>query len=84
LTLNEGIVFKKVKNELKEKGSLKMISSNPEYAPYDLSINEIREVWKFVLYMTGEIPAPSDNRQIFNNLEQIRKEIVEIRHQITQ
>jgi len=34
--------------------------------------------------MTGEIPAPSDNQQIFNNLEQIRKEIVEIRHQITQ
>jgi transcriptional regulator with XRE-family HTH domain len=84
LTLNEGIVFKKVKNELKEKGSLEMISSNPEYAPYDLSISEIREVWKFVLYMTGEIPAPSDNQQIFNNLEQIRKEIVEIRHQITQ
>jgi len=82
LTLNEGIVFKKVKNELKEKGSLKMISSNPEYVPYDLSISEIREMWKFVLYMTGEIPAPSDNQQIFHNLEQIRKEIVEIRHQI--
>jgi transcriptional regulator with XRE-family HTH domain len=31
LTLNEGIVFKKVKNELKEKGSLRMISTNPEY-----------------------------------------------------
>jgi transcriptional regulator with XRE-family HTH domain len=83
LTLNEGIVFKKVKNELQAKGSLKMISSNPEYAPYDLSINEIREVWKFVLYIADEIPVPSDNQQIFNNLEQIRKEIVEIRHQIT-
>jgi transcriptional regulator with XRE-family HTH domain len=84
LTLNEGIVFKQVKNELKEKGSLKMISTNPEYAPYDLPISEIREVWKFVLYMSGEIPLPSDNRQIFNHLEQIRKEIIEIRHQITQ
>jgi transcriptional regulator with XRE-family HTH domain len=83
LTLNEGIVFKKVKNELQAKGSLKMISTNPEYDPYELPISEIREVWKFVLYMTGEIPAPSDNQQIFNNLEQIRKEIVEIRHQIT-
>lgn len=83
LTLNEGIVFKKVKNELRAKGSLKMISTNPEYDPYELPINEIREVWKFVLYMTGEIPAPSDNRQVLNNLEQIRKEIVEIRQQIT-
>ena len=82
LTLNEGIVFKKVRNELTERGSLKMISSNPEYDPYDLSISEIREVWKFVLYITDEIPELSHNQQIFNNLEQIKKEIVEIRHQL--
>ena len=82
LTLNEGIVFKKVKNELREKGCLKMISTNPEYDPYELAINEIREVWKFVLYITGEIPESSDNQQIFNNIEQIRKEITEIKQQL--
>lgn len=82
LTLNEGIVFKKVKNELAQKGSLKMISLNPEYEPYDLSVSEIREVWKFVLYITAEIPEPSDNRQIFYNLEQIKKEIGEIRERM--
>jgi transcriptional regulator with XRE-family HTH domain len=83
LTLNEGIVFKKLKNELAEKGSLKMISLNPEYNPYDLSVSEIREVWRFVLYITDEIPEPSDNRQIFNNLEQIKREIAEITRRLT-
>lgn len=83
LTLNEGIVFKKLKNELAEKGSLKMISLNPEYNPYDLSVSEIREVWRFVLYITDEIPEPSDNRQIFNNLEQIKREISEITRRLT-
>lgn len=83
LTLNEGIVFKLIKNELAEKGSLKMISTNPEYAPYDLSVNEIREIWKFVLYITDEIPESADNQQIFNKLEQIRQEIGEIRNQVT-
>jgi transcriptional regulator with XRE-family HTH domain len=81
LTLNEGIVFKKVENELSEKGSLKMISLNSEYTPYDLSISEIREVWKFVLYITDEIPESSDNQQIFKKLEQIQQEISGIRNQ---
>ena len=83
LTLNEGIVFKKVKNELKEKGSLKMISSNPEYTPYDLSVNEIREVWKFVLYITDEIPPSSGNQQIFSSLEDLKKDMVEIKHRLS-
>lgn len=80
LTLNEGVVFKVVKNELKEKGSLKMISLNTQYAPYDLAISEIREVWKFVLYITDEVPSSSDNQQIFNSLEHIKNELHEIRH----
>jgi transcriptional regulator with XRE-family HTH domain len=82
LTLNEGIVIKKVKNELAEKGSLKMISLNSEYVPYDLSVNEIREVWKFVLYITDIIPETSDNQQIFNSLTDIRQEIAEIKHKL--
>jgi transcriptional regulator with XRE-family HTH domain len=82
LTLNEGIVFKKVRNELKERGSLKMVSLNTEYIPYDLTISEIREVWKFVLYLTDEIPETDGNRQIFKKLEQIQKEIGEIRNQV--
>ena len=83
LTLNEGIVFKKVKNELAEKGSLRMISLNTDYVPYDLPISEIREVWKFVLYLTDEIPEPADNQQIFAKLEQIQREIGKISSQET-
>lgn len=83
LTLNEGVVFKKIKNELKEKGSLKMISMNTEYVPYDLPVSEIREVWKFVLYITNEIPEPADNQQIFKKLEEIQKEVAGIRNQVS-
>ncbi|MCE1198663.1 MAG: LexA family transcriptional regulator [Marinilabiliales bacterium] len=82
LTLNEGIVFKQVRNELEEKGSLRMISTNPEYAPYDLSIHDIREIWKFVLYITDDLPGSADNGQIYSQLEQIRKEIGEIRRKM--
>jgi hypothetical protein len=82
LTLNEGIVFKKVKNELQKKGSLMMISTNPEYDPYDLPVVEIREVWKFVLYITGEVPESNDNSRIWNHLDEIKKDIGEIKSRI--
>lgn len=82
LTLNEGIVFKKVKNQLKEKGSLLMISLNPEYSPYDLPVTEIREVWRFVHYISGEVPEYTDPRQLYQQLELIRGELEAIRGKI--
>ncbi len=82
LTLNEGIVFKKVINELKEKGSLRMISTNPEYMPYDLPANEIREVWKFIHYISGEIPRNTDSVQLYNQIESIKKELAGLKKMI--
>jgi transcriptional regulator with XRE-family HTH domain len=79
LTLNEGIVFKKVVNDLNEKGTLRMISTNPEYVPYDLPANEIREVWKFVHYISAEVPEINDAGQLQNQMEQIKKELKEIK-----
>ena len=75
LTLNEGIVFKKVVNQLKENGTFRMISTNPEYAPYHLPVNEIREVWKFVHFISSEIPELNDTSQLYSQMEQIKKEL---------
>jgi phage repressor protein C with HTH and peptisase S24 domain len=58
LTLNEGVVFKIIENNIVENKSLKLYSLNPIYEPYDLNINEIREIWKFTNFISNEIPAP--------------------------
>ena len=58
LTLNEGIVFKIVENNIKKNKSLKLYSLNPIYKPYDLNINEIKEIWKFTNFISKEIPEP--------------------------
>jgi transcriptional regulator with XRE-family HTH domain len=81
LTLNEGIVFKKVVNELTEKGTLRLISINPEYAPYDLPPAEIREVWKFVHYISSEVPEPPEKEQLHQQIEFIKKELEQIKLQ---
>lgn len=55
LTLNEGLVFKQLKNELAERGCFQLISLNKAYEPYELAATEIREIWKFVHYISKEV-----------------------------
>ena len=82
LTLNEGIVFKKMQNELTGKGSFRLISLNPEYKPYDLPLTEIREVWKFVHYITANIPEHSGSDLLSRQIEAIKNDIEEIKNKL--
>ena len=76
ITRDEGIVFKLVENELKEKHSLRMISLNTQFEPYDLPATEIKEIWKFVCYLNTEIPEPeSDIKKVLQTLNELRLEI---------
>lgn len=57
-TLNDGIVFKVVENNLTKDGKLVLYSLNPVYEPYEVHVNEIKEIWKFVNYISSELPDP--------------------------
>lgn len=62
VTKSEGIVFKKVRcNE--GTSSLVLISTNLAYAPYELPMSEVLEVWKFVCYVSRTLPdfQPDEN-----------------------
>jgi len=58
LTLNEGIVFKILENRIAEEGRVLLYSLNPLYEPYELHVNEVREIWRFVHFISHEIPDP--------------------------
>jgi phage repressor protein C with HTH and peptisase S24 domain len=58
LTLDEGIVFKIVENLIKKENILRLYSLNPVYEPYDIHLSEVKEVWKFIHYISSEIPEP--------------------------
>ncbi len=58
LSLNDGIVFKIVENKIKKEGKLTLYSLNPIYDPFDIHVKDIREVWKFIHYISSEIPEP--------------------------
>ena len=58
LTVNEGIVFKIIENRIEEEGKLVLYSLNPLYEPYKIALVEIREIWRFVHFISHEIPEP--------------------------
>jgi transcriptional regulator with XRE-family HTH domain len=57
-TMDDGIVFKIAENKIEEEGKLVLYSLNPVYDPYDVPLSDIKEVWKFVNYISAEIPDP--------------------------
>jgi transcriptional regulator with XRE-family HTH domain len=59
LTLDEGIVFKIAENLLEKEHKLTLYSLNPVYEPFDVHSNEIKEIWRFVNYISSEIPEPA-------------------------
>jgi len=62
VTKTEGIVFKKVRKK-EDSANLMLISANLAYAPYELPISEVLEVWKFVCYVSRTLPEfqPDEN-----------------------
>jgi len=58
LTMDEGIVFKIVENNIEKEGKLTLYSLNPLYEPFDVPVNEIKEIWKFIHFISNELPEP--------------------------
>jgi SOS-response transcriptional repressor LexA len=83
LTLNEGLVFKQLKNELAERGCFQLISLNTAYQPYELAATEIREVWKFVHYISREVTESQlTDSQISLQLKILTEEISQLKQRI--
>lgn len=67
LTLDEGIVFKVLENKLEADGKIKLFSLNTVYEAYELDYNQIKEIWKFVHFISNEIPEHQSEEQVMQN-----------------
>lgn len=76
LTMDDGIVFKVAENRIKTEGKFILHSLNPAYQPYDIPVKDIREVWKFVNYISAELPEPNvENTQLVQAMNALQKEL---------
>lgn len=57
VTLDDGIVFKNVYKRLSDSQSFQLCSTNPLYEPYNVHVNDIVEIWKFVSYISSDMPT---------------------------
>jgi len=79
LSKSEGIVLKKVYNRIKKRGALLLKSTNINYMPYEVAIEEVLEIWKFAAYISREFPEETHSiheiKQAFARLEDELQEI---------
>jgi transcriptional regulator with XRE-family HTH domain len=83
LTLEDGIVFKILHNNLKQNKSILFHSLNPEYQDYSLSVDEIKEVWKFVCFISQQMPdVDGERKTILDAISNLELKITSLKSKI--
>jgi hypothetical protein len=76
LTAEDGIVYKRVFNQLEDRGKLVLQSDNPSYPPYDLQADQLLEAWEAKLSI-GRISRKPDERvdDMMQMLSKLQREV---------
>ncbi len=81
LTNNEGIVYKRVFNYVAESQKLYLVSDNRSYAPFEISIDQVLEVWSAQAFISVSFPDPATDPQM--SLEKLTGMVLELQQEIT-
>jgi len=72
ITENE-VVIKRLSNQIKEGSVIKLLSDNRSYEPYEIAINEVKEIWCVKAKISSFLPFPSQMKK------EVQEEISEMR-----
>jgi transcriptional regulator with XRE-family HTH domain len=82
-TMNDGIVFKVVENYIRTDGKLILYSLNPLYEPYEVHISEVKEIWKFINYISSELPDPVlPEKQLMQTVAGMKHDLERLKNKI--
>ena len=62
VTKNDGVVFKRIENDLPGGSRLVLHSDNPAFAPYAVAGDDVVEVWRAAAYLSFELPSALDGQ----------------------
>lgn len=83
VTKDDGIVFKVVHNLLSSEQSFQLCSTNTFYEPYKVHANDIIEMWKFVNYISPELPEVRiDDNDLSKSLRSLQSEVSQLKTMI--
>lgn len=66
IVMDGAIVVKRVKNKIKENGTLELLSDNNYYQAYEVTANEIKEIWHVEVKISPYLPSPNNIRHAFH------------------
>ena len=75
---SEGVVYKRIGNKFRDNKKLKLVSDNPVYEPYDVSGEDILELWKAKAYISTHLPLPAPEptmESLTNMMTQMQRSI---------
>ena len=78
VTREDGLVFKVVYNQLRKQKNFLLRSLNAAYEPYEVSVNEVVEMWKFINYISSDMPGPESTQ------DQLSKLVMQLQSDISQ
>ncbi len=82
-TLDDGIVFKVVENLIKDEGIFRLYSLNPLYEPYDVIVTEVKEMWKFVHFISKELPEPIlPQEELLKTVANLKNDMLKIKNKV--
>ncbi|HUS86518.1 MAG TPA: LexA family transcriptional regulator [Bacteroidales bacterium] len=75
-TMDDGIMFKIIESSIRIEGKITLYSLNPVYEPFTVRISEVREIWKFVNYISNELPEPAlPEKEIISTVARMKRDI---------
>lgn len=81
VTADDGIAFKTLDNQIKKNKTLLLSSLNSFYEPYEVAASKVRELWKFVCYISLEMPEPvMTNEVLVSNMMKLQKNFTKLKN----
>ncbi|MEP0367526.1 MAG: LexA family transcriptional regulator [Cyclobacteriaceae bacterium] len=80
LTSKEGVVYKRVFNYVEEKGKLYLVSDNKSYSAYEISPEDVMEIWEAKAFISIDFPDPEAASEL--SLEKIAGLVVDLQKQV--
>ncbi len=80
LMKDEGIVFKIIQKDFRKKQFV-MHSLNKEYESFPVAVEEISEIWKFVHYISDQLPDPvSPEQELYHTVANMQEDLKQIKN----
>lgn len=85
VTKKEGVVYKRAFNYVEENGKLFLVSDNKTFAPFEVGIEEVLEIWEAKAFISLQFPDPETKAdmsidKLANIVLDLQQEVIKLKN----